>query len=95
MAGNRNSGGNKSEKPFRDMLALAIHDAKQEKGKLRKIADKLVSEAMKGNIQAMKEVADRLDGKAAQSLTVGGDSDNPVQIRTIERRIVDPAKSGN
>jgi len=31
-----------------------------------------------GDLQAMKEINDRLDGRAAQSLTISGDEDNPL-----------------
>ena len=63
-------------------------NASKDRRKLRLIAKKLLKEAEAGNIQAIKEVTDRLDGKAAQSLTVAGDQDNPLQFEYIERRIV-------
>lgn len=40
--------------------------------KLRKIADKLIELASEGDMQAMKELGDRIDGKAAQSVAVTG-----------------------
>jgi ribosomal protein L17 len=59
------------EKSFANMLNIAIKEATAEgKEKLRIVADKLVELAMSGDLQAIKEVADRLDGKAAQSLDV-------------------------
>ena len=39
---------------------------------LREIADVLITEAKAGNIQAIKELADRLDGKPAQMLEHSG-----------------------
>ena len=41
--------------------------------KLREVADALVSRAIAGDVQAIKEVADRIDGKVPQALV--GDSE--------------------
>jgi hypothetical protein len=54
-------GGKRKEKMFYDALMLAIKDTVNA-GKLRSIADKLLSLAAEGDIQAIKEVANRLDG---------------------------------
>lgn len=51
--------------------------------KLRAIADKLVDLAAEGDMQAIKELGDRLDGKPAQSVVVGGDQENP--LKTVTR----------
>lgn len=40
--------------------------------KLRKLADKLVAVAMKGNVHALRELGDRFEGKPAQAI-VGAD----------------------
>ncbi len=55
----------KGEKSFAAMLRIAIKEAGNEPGttKLRDIANALVDKAAEGDIQAIKEVADRLDGK--------------------------------
>jgi|TARA_R100001086_G_scaffold244925_1_gene175258 hypothetical protein len=48
-----------------------------EKGKptkkIAKMADKLVDKAVGGDVAAIKEVGDRLDGKSAQVITGDGD----------------------
>jgi hypothetical protein len=41
---------------------------------------------MDGDVSAIKEVADRIDGRVPQ--LVGGDRDNPAQFQRIERVIV-------
>ena len=56
--------------------------------KLYKIADALVDLAVSGDMQAIKEVNDRVDGKAPQAIV--GDSDSPIALSLIERIIVDP-----
>lgn len=68
-----NPKGRPKDKPFSDMLRIAIKEASAEGGtKLRAVADVLVNEAIKGNVQAIKELADRLDGKPAQALEHSG-----------------------
>ena len=77
------------EKSFANMLRIAISEAGSKEGttKLRDVADMLVTKALEGDMQAIKEVADRLDGKPPQAIV--GDEDNPVQlINRIERVIV-------
>ena len=58
--------------------------------KLRAIADKLAEMAADGDIQAIKEIGDRLDGKPKQAIVGGDEGDQPLIVR-IERIIVDNA----
>lgn len=68
------------EKSFANMLNIAIKQATEDgRDKLRAVADALLDKAMSGDVQAIKEVADRLDGKVAQAI-VGDDDHGPVQI---------------
>lgn len=60
-----NPGGRVKEKPFLEALKMALN-SDPDRMKLRKIADKLISEAIKGEAWAVNMVADRLDGKALQ-----------------------------
>jgi hypothetical protein len=46
--------------------------------KLRDVAEALVAKGMDGDIQAIKEIADRLDGKVPQA--IAGDPENPIII---------------
>ena len=48
--------------------------------KLRAIADKLVEMAQAGDVSAMRELGDRLDGKPAQQVQLSGDADAPLKI---------------
>ena len=54
---------------------------------LRIVAEKFVEAAKNGDPWALKELGDRIDGKAAQSLTLSGDEDAPL-IQRIERVLV-------
>ena len=69
MAGNRNSGRRKEKLAFE---ALSMEIAADPK-KMRKIARKLLDEAESGNMVAIKEVFDRLDGKPAQTVDMNVD----------------------
>jgi hypothetical protein len=79
------------EKSFANMLRIAIMaPGASGEPKLREVAEKLVDEAVKGESWAVKEVADRLDGKPAQAI-IGDDESDPIRlIHAIERRIVRP-----
>jgi ribosomal protein L17 len=48
--------------------------------KLRAIADKLIERAADGDIQAIKEIGDRLDGKPVQSVDATVDQTLTVEI---------------
>ena len=53
---------------------------------LQEIADKLIELAIGGDMQAIREMGDRIDGKVAQ--VIAGDSENPIAIEEIQRVIV-------
>lgn len=82
------------EKSFANMLNIAIKEASDTGGtKLRDVADALIKKAIDGDVAAIKEVADRLDGKVAQAII--GDDENPLNfVHTVTRRIIS-AGSGN
>jgi len=87
-----NPQGRALEKEFRDALRIsAYEDASAEmpkvsvkgRNRLRAAADALMIKAMLGDVPAIKEVADRLDGKVPQ--THGGDPEAPLEVilRTV------------
>lgn len=78
-----------SEKTFANMLRVAIKAAHGEGGtKLRAVAEALVEKAITGDVPAIKEIADRLDGKVPQAV-VGDDEHDPINlVHRIERVIV-------
>ena len=81
-----------SEKTFANMLRVAIKEAHVDGGdKLRRVADALVDKAMTGDVPAIKEIADRLDGKVPQAV-VGDDDLDPIRlVQRIERVVVRPS----
>lgn len=81
------------DKPFREALRVAVKrkedDGAKGKTKLDRIAAQLVSEAVNGDVPAIKEVADRLDGKVPQAI-VGDNEHPPMALGFIELRAVAP-----
>lgn len=73
-----------SEKTFSNMLRIAISEAHEQGGtKLRAVADALVNKALTGDVPAIREIGDRLEGKAMQQVEVSGEAGGPVLFRTI------------
>lgn len=60
--------GQQRDKPFRDALRMEIAAAGADHKELRVIARKLLERAREGAMDAIREVADRMDGKVAQSV---------------------------
>lgn len=92
--------GPKSDKLWADAVRLAIHREEQEPdGQIRKrlniIADNLCRMAMAGDMQAIKEVGDRLDGRPAQAIIGAGEDGEHEVIHKIVREIVRPPSSGS
>ena len=97
---NRRLLGQQRDKLFREALRMQLAQAGENLKALREIADVLITEAKAGNIQAIRELADRLDGKPAQMIeapTGGGEmvrrkltyeivhvSQTPEQLKPIE-----------
>lgn len=67
-------------RPFRDALRRALARAKEKDDyrQLNALADKLLDKAAEGDMAAIKELADRIDGKVPQALV--GDSEHPPVI---------------
>lgn len=85
------------EKSFANMLRIAINEAIVDdegvaKPKLRMVAEMLVTKALEGDMAAIKEVADRLDGKAAQSVEVTN-PDAPSRLTDAELELIATASS--
>lgn len=60
-------GGRRKEKHFYDALMVRLKACESDnKRGLMRIADQLIKQAEDGDMQAIKEIADRLDGKPTQ-----------------------------
>ena len=82
--GNQNAA---KSRAFYGALSRAI--AQDDGKRLRQAAESLLNLAADGEAWAVRELADRLDGKPTQ--TIAGDQDNPLTlIGRIERAIIKP-----
>jgi hypothetical protein len=72
MAGRPKGSPNKG-KPFQIALRMELAAAGEEHKALRTIAKGLIAKASQGDLIAIKEIADRLDGKPTKSVEVTGD----------------------
>lgn len=73
-------------RPWREAIDRAI---KRDRAALDNVAKALIDAAQAGDMQAIKELGDRLDGKPAQ--VIAGDESAPLTINQIIRKIVDPS----
>jgi hypothetical protein len=86
--------GSTKERPFLNALRMEIARAEDDNDfrSLRRIACKLLRMAAEGDIAAIREVADRLDGRTP--IRVAGDSEEPIEVvHRVERVIVDAIAS--
>jgi hypothetical protein len=63
-------GAGRKDKPFRDTLMMEIKAQGEDFIGLRLVAQALMKEANAGNIQAIREIADRTDGKVPQEAKI-------------------------
>jgi hypothetical protein len=79
-------------KLFRDALLVELKMADGEVERIQRVAAKLIEQAMDGNVHAIKEIADRIDGRVPTSFV--GDEDHPPvrQITKVEIEIIDPKR---
>lgn len=84
-----NPNGRPKKKPFKDALLKLI----AEQG-LDMAANALLQKALEGDVPALKELADRIDGKVTQ--TIGGDDDeDAITVRTIVTGVPRPDDAGD
>jgi hypothetical protein len=84
--GNQNAA--KSKRLFNSALKRALT---QDPKRIEAVVEKLISLAELGESWAVKELIDRVDGKAPQPVVGGDDDDNPISIKEIVIRAVDAA----
>ena len=71
MAG-RPQGSLNKDKPLRDALRMQLAAAGEDYQALRAIAQDFIDKASNGDVAAIKEIADRLDGRPARLVVVSG-----------------------
>lgn len=84
-----NPGGRKANREWTDALRLAVKRTEGDKTKLAQMAENTVEKAIAGEGWAVKEIGDRLEGKAMQAVEVSGTDGGPIEISDTEaaRRI--------
>lgn len=76
--------GPSTQKPWREAIERAVKRAAED-GKTRRLdalADRLVDAGLSGDVPAMREIGDRLDGKPAQAIV--GDTTMPAIVTRVE-----------
>ena len=85
--GNRNAA---KAKVWSAAIQRALDRRASERGKaIDDLADKLLDLCAEGDLQALKELGDRLEGKPAVAIVGGGEDDNPISFREIVIRAID------
>ena len=88
MAAPKKAVGPKSDKEWRDAIRMAVHEVrgagKSKVKALRMLANTLVDKALDGDVSALKEIGDRLDGKPAQSMAVTGENGGPLVVEIVK-----------
>lgn len=78
--------GGRGKRHWRDALTRAVMKASEggrvDYVRLDEIADAVVTAAIGGDIQAAKEIGDRLDGRAVQTIA-NGDDGAPFVIKVV------------
>jgi hypothetical protein len=89
-----------SDKEWRGEIRKAVNELREVEGEpkkvrtLRLLARKLADRGLEGEISALREIGDRLDGKPAQAIAIKGDPDSPVIFHLrlgdgIEPKVID------
>src|SRR5690348_508301 len=79
-------------KVWRAAIERALERRKAADERLKAIdelADKLLDQCADGNLGALQEFGNRLDGKPAQAIIGGDEDDPPVRFQEVRRVIVD------
>ncbi len=78
-----NTNARKENRVITDALRRAVA---QNPNKLKKACEAVLDKAVEGDLYAFNAIADRLDGKPAQTNVLEGSSENPIE--TVVREIV-------
>jgi hypothetical protein len=81
-------GAENKDKPFREALRMELAEMGDNLKGLRKIARAVINSASEGKMDAVREIADRLDGKPVQATEISGKDGGAIKIEdaTTEKR---------
>ena len=85
----KNRGRTGVKRPFHAALMRLIDEGGPHPTWMEEIAKALLVRARAGDTAAIREIADRLDGRVPQAI-VGSDEHAPLRVERIEREIIDP-----
>lgn len=75
--------------------AVLVEDPATRRRRLDAIAERLIAKAEEGDIQAIKELGDRLDGKPTQALEHSGPDGEAIETKNaLSVMFVSPEKPG-
>ena len=81
MAGVASRSGNKNANIWFNAIQRAIKRREDKDPQaLEKLAEVLLNKASDGDMAAIKELGDRLDGKAVQATTISGPDGEPIPV---------------
>lgn len=76
------------------IMSKHLRDRIEERKLWPELMDALLGKALDGDISAIKEVFDRIDGKAPQDFNVGGQEDNPLVHKVVRELVRATNKDG-
>lgn len=78
--------GRKGEKIWADAVRRAVmrrmEEAEGQPQKIERLADKVVDMGLDGDVSALKEIGDRLDGKPVAQSQISGPDGGPIETRS-------------
>jgi hypothetical protein len=80
-----NPGGERAQRIFRDALTASLKRCEGNVERIQLVADRLVDNAIAGDTVAIREIADRIDGKMAQA--VEGDVGLRLVVQIVRQTI--------
>jgi ribosomal protein L29 len=82
-----NPGGRPKKTPLadacRELLNMPVPKDKSGRSYAEAISEKLARKALAGNISAVREIADRAEGKARQAMELSGPGSGPLEIQNM------------
>ena len=85
--GNKNAAGPR-DRVFSDAVRRAAFANDGER--LRALAERLLDKAGEGDVSALREAADRIEGKVPQALEHSGPEGEAIKVEKIVREVVKP-----